>query len=456
MSALKRLETEKIPKLLMEFSIPAIVGSLVFALYNIVDRMFIGKGLGAYAMTGLSITFPIFTLYIAIGMLIGQGGGSLVSLRLGEGKKDEANKTLGNTVTLFTVFSILLMILGRIFLDDLLFLFGATENTLIYAKNYMSIINLLVFFDFMAMGMNNLMRAEGSSKLAMKYMVTGAIINVILDPILIFGFDMGIKGAAIATAFSNIVVTIAVFYHFIYSKNSNIKLKKENLILDPRTVKGIFKIGISPFVLQVTTSLIAVACNKTLLMYGGDMAVGAMGIVNSIYMFMAMTISGIRAGSQPIIGYNYGAGRFDRVVETLKISLIGSMFIAGFITLIAFFKGEFLINLFNDGNIEILRIGEKGLKIFLSMAVLNAFYMIGANYFQAINQAIKSIILNLTRQVVLFVPLFIILPKYYGIDGIWLIWPISDIIISLFTGYFLKKNIKELKIKQEKEVILTI
>lgn len=448
MDALRRLETEKISKLLMEFSIPAIVGSLVFALYNIVDRIFIGKGIGAYAMTGLSITFPIFTLYIAIGMLIGQGGGSIVSLRLGEGKKDKADKALGNTVTLFTVSSILLMILGRIFLDDLLLLFGATENTLGYARDYMSTINLLVFFNFMAMGMNNLMRSEGCSKLAMKYMIAGAVINIILDPILIFWFDMGIKGAAIATAFSNVVVTIAVFYHFIYSDKSHIKLKKENLILDRETVKEIFKIGVSPFTLQVTTSLVAVACNKTLLVYGGDLAVGAMGIVNSIYMFMSMIISGIRAGSQPIIGYNYGAGKFDRVVETLKISLVGSMLIAAFITLIAFFRGDVLINLFNDGNEEILRIGERGLKICLSMGVLNAFYIIGANYFQSIDQAAKSVVLNLIRQVVLFVPLFIILPKYYGIDGIWLIWPISDIVVFFFTGYFIRKNIGELKIRQ--------
>ncbi len=453
MSKLKRMETEKISKLLIEFSIPAIVGSLVFALYNIVDRMFIGKGIGAYAMTGLSITFPIFTLYIAIGMLIGQGGGSIVSIKLGEGKKDEADKTLGNTVALFTISSILLMILGKIFLDDLLLLFGATEKTLTYARDYMSIINLLVFFNFMAMGMNNLMRAEGSSKLAMKYMITGAIINVILDPILIFSLHMGIKGAALATAFANMIVTIAVFYHFIYSKNSHIKLKKENLILEFQTVKEIFKIGVSPFILQVTTSLVAVACNKTLLTYGGDMAVGAMGIVNSIYMFMSMTISGIRAGSQPIIGYNYGAGKFDRVTKTLKISLIGSMLIAGFITILAFFKGEMLINLFNDGNPDILRIGVRGLKICLSLATLNAFYVIGANYFQSINQAMKSVVLNLTRQVVLFVPLFIILPRYYGIDGIWLIWPISDILVFLFTGYFLRKNLKELKVRQVQSII---
>ena len=444
MGALKRLETERISKLLWEFSIPAIIGSLVFALYNIVDRMFIGKGIGAYAMTGLSITFPIFTLYIAIGMLIGQGGGSIISIRLGEGKKDLADRALGNTVTLFTISSILLMILGRIFLDDLLILFGATENTLTYARDYMSIINSLVFFNFMAMGMNNLIRAEGNSRIAMAYMVAGALINIVLDPILIFTFHMGIKGAALATAFANVVGSMAIFYHFIYSSKSHIKLHAKNLILDWKTVKEIVAIGVSPFSLQVTTSLAAVMCNKTLLTYGGDMAVGAMGIVNSIYMFLSMTISGIRSGSQPIIGYNYGARRYDRVTETLKLSITGAVALGALLTLGVFINADFFINLFNDGNEEILAIGSRGIKIYLALASLNAFYIIGANYFQSIEQAMKSVVLNLLRQVGIFIPLLLILPRYFGIDGVWYIFPLSDLFIFLVTGYFLRVHLKEI------------
>lgn len=444
MGALKRLESERISRLLWEFSIPAIIGSLVFALYNIVDRMFIGKGIGAYAMTGLSITFPIFTLYIAIGMLIGQGGGSIVSIRLGEGRRDMAERALGNTVTLFTISSILLMILGRIFLDDLLILFGATENTLTYARDYMSVINSLVFFNFMAMGMNNLIRSEGNSKIAMVYMVSGALINIVLDPILIFSLDMGIRGAALATAFANVVTALAILYHFTRSRRSHIKLRAKNLILDRKTVREIVAIGVSPFSLQVTTSLAAVICNKTLLTYGGDMAVGAMGIINSIYMFLSMTISGIRAGSQPIIGYNYGAKRYDRVTETLKLSICGAVALGVLLTLGVFINAEFFINLFNDGNREILDIGSRGIKIYLALASLNAFYIIGANYFQSIEEAMKSVVLNLLRQVGIFIPLLLILPRYFGIDGVWYIFPVSDLFIFLVTGYFLRTHLKEI------------
>jgi len=445
MNKLKRLEEEKISKLLMEFSIPAVIGSLVFALYNIVDRIFIGKGIGAYAMTAASITFPIFTLYIAIGMLVGQGGGSILSIKLGEGDKKGAEKALGNSFTLFTIFSFIIMALGVYFLDDLLIIFGATENTLEYAKDYMGVINLLVFFNFIAMGMNNLIRSEGNSKIAMSFMILGAVINIILDPILIFWFDMGIKGAAAATAISNIITGSMVIYHFVYSKKSHVKLKKENLILDKNTVKEIFSIGVSPFSLQVTTSFAAVLCNKSLLNYGGDMAVGAMGIINSIYMFMSMTISGIRAGSQPIIGYNYGAKRFDRVLDTLKLSLISAVTLGIIVTFGVFAAPEFLIGLFNDGNEEILSIGVRGLRIYLTFACLNAFYIIGANYFQSIGRAKKSVILNLVRQVGLFIPLLILLPKYFGIDGVWYIFPISDFIICILTAYFLKKHVDELK-----------
>ncbi len=450
MGALKRLESERISRLLWEFSIPAIIGSLVFALYNIVDRMFIGKGIGAYAMTGLSITFPIFTLYIAIGMLIGQGGGSIVSIRLGEGRRDMAERALGNTVTLFTISSILLMILGRVFLDDLLILFGATENTLTYARDYMSVINSLVFFNFMAMGMNNLIRSEGNSKIAMVYMVSGALINIVLDPILIFSLDMGIRGAALATAFANVVTALAILYHFTRSRRSHIKLRSKNLILDRKTVWEIVAIGVSPFSLQVTTSLAAVMCNKTLLTYGGDMAVGAMGIINSIYMFLSMTISGIRAGSQPIIGYNYGAKRYDRVTETLKLSIAGAVALGALLTLGVFINAEFFINLFNDGNREILAIGSRGIKIYLALASLNAFYIIGANYFQSIEEAIKSVVLNLLRQVGIFIPLLLILPRYFGIDGVWYIFPVSDLFIFLITGYFLRTHLKEI---EKREVI---
>jgi len=441
MNKLKRLEEEKISKLLMEFSIPAIIGSLVYALYNIVDRMFIGKGIGAYAMTAISVAFPIFILYVAIGMLIGQGGGSVLSIKLGEGDQKGAERALGNAFTLFCIATVTLMTLGFFFLDDLLIIFGATEHTITYASDYMTIINRLVFFTFIAMGMNNLVRAEGNSKIAMSLMMLGAVTNIILDPLFIFVFNMGIKGAAVATAFANALSGSLVLYHFIYGKSSNVKLRKENLKLHWGTVKEIISIGVSPFSLQVTSSLAAVICNKALLNYGGDMAVGAMGIVNSVYMFLNMTISGIRAGSQPIIGYNFGANRPDRVAKTLRLSIISAMTLGLLLTVGVFVNADFFIGLFNNGNEEIQKIGAHGIKIFLSLAVLNSFYIVGANYFQSIGSAKRSVILNLTRQVGLVIPLLFFLPNIFGIDGIWYIFPISDLIISIITFILIKSHL---------------
>jgi len=442
MGKLKRLESEKISKLLMEFSVPAIIGSLVFVLYNIVDRIFIGKGIGPYAMTAVSIAFPIFTLYVAIGMLIGQGGGTVLSIKLGQGDKEGAEKALGNSFTLFTIFSFIIMIVGVVFLDKLLIIFGATPNTLKYAKDYMGVINFFVFFNFIAMGMNNLIRSEGNSRIAAKFMIIGAVINIILDPILIFSLGMGIKGAGIATAIGNIISGSFVMYHFIKGKRSHVKLRRKNIMLEWVTVKEILAIGVSPFSLQVTSSFAAVMCNKTLLSYGGDMAVGAMGIINSIYMFMNMTISGIRSGSQPIIGYNYGAKRFDRVAETLKLSIIGAVSLGVILTTLIFIMPGVFINLFNNGNKEIEAIGVHGIRIFMMFAGLNAFYIIGANYFQSVGNAKISVFLNLLRQLIIFIPLLLILPKYFGIDGVWYIFPVSDLIIFLITLYFIKDHLK--------------
>ena len=445
MEKLKRLGEEKISKLLVEFSLPAIISSLVFALYNVVDRMFIGKCLGPYAMAGISITFPIFTIYIAVGMLVAHGGGSIVSLRLGEGKKNEANKVLGNVFTLYGVFSIILMIMGYIFMDRLMLIFGATENTIVYAKDYLYIINFLVFFDFIAMGVNNILRSEGNPKFSMIIMIAGALTNVFLDFIFIFVLDYGIKGAAMATAIANIVGSILIFYHFLYSDRSNIRLKLKYLKPDFKIIKEIFSIGISPFTLQLANSLVAVFANRALLTYGGDMAVGAMGAINSVFMFLMMTISGIIMGAQPLIGYNYGAKKYGRVKKILNTALLYGVIISLILTTFIMIKPEFFINLFNNGNAELLAIGKSGIRIFMALVVFNAIYVVGANYFQAVGQANKSLFLNIFKQIGLFIPMIIILPKYFGLNGVWFAAPVSDIIIFVTTGFFLIKNNKNLK-----------
>jgi putative MATE family efflux protein len=440
----EKLLNGSIPKLLLEFSIPAIIGSLVFALYNIVDRIFIGN-LGTYAIAGVSITFPIFTIIIAFGMFVGQGGAPLISIRLGQNNNEGASRVLSNVFLMFTIISIIMMCLFTIFLNKLLILFGASGNTLPYARDYMRIINFSIFFNFIALGMCNQIRAEGNSKLAMKAMLIGAILNIILDPIFIFYFKLGVSGAAYATAISNMVSAAFVMFYFTKSKKSILKIKLEYLKLEKEIIKEISKIGLSPLSLQLAASFVAVFANKALLKYGGDVAVGAMGIVNSVYLFMVIVINGINQGAQPIIGFNYGAERYGRVKDTLKIAIFSAMALAilGFI-IIEFFP-QILISLFNKSDAVLIDTTVSGIRIYLSMIILAVVQIIGASYFQSVGYPQKSIMLNLSRQVFLFIPLLLILPRIFGINGVWLTGAIADVVSFLITAVFMLKEMKRLE-----------
>ena len=442
-----RLLNGKISKLLFEFSVPAIISSLVFALYNIVDRIFIGS-LGTYAIAGVSITFPIFTIFIALGMFVGQGGAPLISMNLGQNQKEKANRVLGNVFLMFAIIGVSMTIIFTLCLNKLLILFGASANTLPYARDYMSIINFSVFFNFVAMGMNNQIRAEGNPKIAMRTMLIGAVLNIVLDPIFIFYFDMGVKGAAYATLISNFVSALLVILHFTVSDKSVIKLKFKYLNLDNDIVKEISRIGLSPLSLQMSASLVAVVANKNLLKYGGDVAVGAMGIINSVYLFMVIVVNGINQGSQPIIGFNYGAKRYDRVKEAFKIAIFSAISLAalGFV-IIEFFPGG-VISLFNKSDSALMETTINGIRIYLSMIVLAMVQIIGASYFQSVGYPKKSIILNLLRQVFLFIPLLLILPNIFGINGVWLTGAIADLISFLVTLYFVNGEMKRLDRKQ--------
>ncbi|MBV1821632.1 MATE family efflux transporter, partial [Coprococcus sp. MSK.21.13] len=317
----KQLGEEKVGTLLFKFSLPAIVGMLVNALYNMVDRVFIGRGVGALAISGLAVGFPLSIINMAFGMLIGIGSSTMISIKLGEKKKDEAERILGNALVLIILISICLSIIGLIFLDDILKIFGASQETLPYARDYMKYIMAGALLQNIGFGMNNIIRAEGNPKIAMATMLIGAIINTILDPIFIFVFKMGIKGAAIATIFAQTVSSIWVLYYF-FSGKSTLKIKRENLSLHKGTIKTIMSIGISPFSMQIAASLVTTILNKNLLTYGGDLAVGAMGIINSISMLFFMPMFGINQGMQPIIGYNYGAKQYKRVRKTLKLAIM--------------------------------------------------------------------------------------------------------------------------------------
>ncbi|MBZ9687038.1 MATE family efflux transporter [Clostridium estertheticum] len=447
MNQTKALGTEGIGKLLFKFSVPAITGMIVNALYNIVDRIYIGhiKGVGSYALSGLAITFPISVIIMAFGMLVGIGASAVISIRLGEKNKEAADDILGNAVILITIISIVLSVLGILFLNKLLIIFGASENSIPYAKAYIQIILMGAVFQNIGFGINNIIRAEGNPKMAMITMVFGAIINIILDPILIFGFNMGIQGAAIATVISQAFNTLWVLKYFTFKNSGSVlKIVKANLMLHSDIIKDIFAIGMAPFSMQIASSLVVILYNKGLYSYGGDLAIAAMGILNSVSMLIFMPIFGISQGIQPIIGYNYGAKSYTRVLKVLKYAVIAGTCIAtiGFITVQLFARP--LIAVFVGNNPDLINLGARGLRIDLIFLPILGFQILGASYFQAINEAKTSMILSILRQVIVLIPLILILPLFFKLDGLWLSQPVADLIATALTAFFLFKSIKKI------------
>ena len=318
----EELATKSITKLLIQYSVPAITGMLVNALYNIVDRIFIGNipQEGSLAITGIGITMPISTIILACGMLVGVGSTANISIKLGEGRREVAERIIGNNITLSVIIGLFITAIGLGFKEPILRAFGASEQTLPYANQYITIILMGTVFSVLGYSLNSNIRADGNPMIAALTMIVGCAINIILDPILIFKFGWGIKGAAIATVISQFVTAIWVLLYFVLKK-SNLKFKPSDLKLDAALVRMILAIGSAPFAMQLATSLVQVIANNALKTYGGDLAIGAMATISSISLIFLMPIFGLNQGSQPIIGYNYGAKQYSRVKETFLISL---------------------------------------------------------------------------------------------------------------------------------------
>lgn len=443
----KQLGEEKVGKLLLKFSIPAIVGMLVNALYNIVDRIFVGKGVSELAITAITVAFPISIIIMAFGMLVGIGAAATVSIKLGQKRKDEAEEILGNAFTLIIIVSLGVTILGLIFMEPLLKIFGASEVALPLAKQFISIILIGALLQNIGFGLNNVIRSEGNPKMAMMTMLIGAVLNTIFNPIFIFGLHTGIRGSALATIVSQTVCSIWVLQYFTKGK-STLKLKTKNFKLKTGIVKQIFSIGLSPFLMQLAASVITIVLNKGLATYGGDTAIAAMGIINSVSMLILMPIFGINQGVQPIIGYNYGAKNFARVKKALKLAILAATAIAttGFI-LVELFPRQ-IMNIFISGEgTALLSIGSRGIRMYLIMLPMVGFQIVSANYFQAVGKAKISIFLSLSRQVIVLLPLIIVLPQIFKLDGVWMAGPSSDFIASLITALFLIKELKKLERK---------
>ena len=436
------LGTDPIVKLLLKYSLPAIIGMMVNALYNVVDRMFIGNipNIGPMAITGLGVAMPIMTIVIAFGSLVGVGATTNVSIKLGEGKKDEAEKIIGNSICLAIVIGFILSIVGLLLLDKILITFGASEDTIVYAKSYMNVILFGTTFSIMSMMFSNLIRGDGNPKLSATIMIAGCGLNIVLDALFIFGFNMGIQGAALATVISQITSSILGLSYYLRGK-SNVKLKKKNLKLKIKIVASIFAIGCAPFAMQLTSSLIQVIFNTSLKTYGGDLSIGAMATISSINMIFVMPAFGFVQGMQPIVGFNYGAKNYDRVKKALNISLISATIVFLMGSLVIQLAPQVLVSMFNKDP-ELMNITIIGLKKYSFAMPIVGISIVGSNFIQSIGKAKISMILGLLRQVIILIPMVIILPKFFGLDGVWFSQPTADIVSAVITAIVLFKEIK--------------
>ncbi|KXZ40227.1 putative efflux protein, MATE family [Alkalithermobacter thermoalcaliphilus JW-YL-7 = DSM 7308] len=439
------LENERISKVLINLSIPATVAMMVNALYNIVDAIFIGRGVGTLAIGALAVVFPIQILIMGFAQMIGIGAASLISRSLGAKDNERVYQAVGNAYVLAVFIGLSITFIGLLFIENLLFIFGATQNILPYAKDYMSIILIGTIFHMFAVCSNNLIRSEGNAKVAMFTMIIGTGLNIILDPIFIFVFKLGVKGAAIATVLSQIASFLFIV-RYLYTGKSNLKIKMKYLKIEKEICLEIVSVGLSAFIRQVSGSVVAIVLNNSLRIYGLDIAISTFGIVNRIIMFLFMPLFGVIQGMQPIAGFNYGANKIDRVKQVIKLSIISTTIMAFIGTLFGQLFPENIITVFTKDT-QLIKNGASVLRIVISMVPIIGFQIVGAALFQSLGKAIPSIILSLLRQIIFFIPLVLILPRIYnlGLLGIWLAFPISDLLSTIVTAIFLKKEISKLE-----------
>ena len=439
---------EKISRLLVHYAIPAIVGMLVMSLYNIVDRIYIGQGVGPEAISGLALTFPVMTLSSAFGMLIGAGGAARISILMGKQEKDMAQKVLGNCFVLTIIIAALYSLVNYIWMNPILKAYGATDVTLPYARDYLCIIIPFTILNNMSFGFNNMMRASGYPAKAMITMLISALANVILDPIFIFVFKMGIRGAAVATVISMAITMVWVMLHFTNKKHT-ITFCKKGFKLNQRVIISIISIGMSPFLINLTAALVNVFFNRTLLSHGGDMAIGAFGIITSFTMMIVMLIIGLCQGMQPIVGYNYGANQPDRVMKTYKTVVI----IATAISMIGFLLAMFVPHIIVRGftkDLNMISMASHGMRLVMSMFPLVGFVIVTTNFFQSLGKAPKAIFLSLSRQVLFLLPMIWLLPRFFELDGVWVASGVADLIAFFISLFMLFRYGRLTKINQGK------
>ena len=440
----EKLGKEPLRKLFFTMAIPSVLAQLINVLYNIVDRIYIGhiKDIGSLALTGVGVTFPIIMVVSAFSAFAGQGGAPLASILLGAKDQEKAEKVLGSSTALLLVFSISLTLIFQILKTPLLYAFGASDNVIGFAQDYIGLYLWGTIFVMLSLGLNTFIGGQGNAKTAMFSVLIGAVTNIILDPIFIFVMNMGVKGAALATVISQAFSAIWVV-NFLISKKSSLKIKRENLKLDMKFVKKIGSLGCSPFIMQSTESLVLLTLNSGLQKYGGDLYVGSMSILISVLQLIFVPVSGIAQGVQPIISYNFGAGNRERVVKTFKVLLIVCLMATMFMGGIAVLFPNFYVKMFTESE-ELMKLTSKMMPIFtLGMCIFGIQQSIQVT-FLAMGQAKFSIFIALLRKVILLVPLAIILPRFLGVKGIYYAEPMADITSVVVASITFALNFKSI------------
>ena len=451
-SAALELGTERIRKLLVQYAVPAIIAMTASSLYNMVDSIFIGHGVGPLAISGLALTFPLMNLAAAFGSLVGVGAATLISMRLGQRDYETAQRVLGNVLVLNLIIGIAFGLVALLFLDPILYFFGASEATIGYAREYMTVILLGNVVTHMYLGLNSVLRASGHPRKSMYATINTVVINTILDPLFIFGFGWGIRGAAIATVLAQ-VISLVWQLRILSNKQELLHFRRGIYRLRKKIVRDMLAIGMSPFLMNLAACFIVILINKGLKEYGGDLMIGAYGIVNRLAFFFVMIVLGVNQGMQPIAGYNFGAKQYDRVMRVLKLTMIG----ATCVTTAGFLLGEFMprlaVGMFTSDE-ELIRLAVEGMRIVFICFPIIGFQMVATNFFMSIGMAGKAIFLSLSRQLLFLMPGLIFLPHIFDVhtrwDGSWGVWcsmPLSDFLASLVAGVMLFCQFRKFKAK---------
>jgi len=437
------LDDDRIGRLLLKLSLPAFFGMFVMTLYNVVDTVFIGHYVGSLGIAGLSIVFPVQMLSMGIGLMTGMGGASLISRLIGADNAPKAERTLGNAITSTIVLSAVLMIAGLVNPGFWLKLMGASETILPYARDYMIIVLSGMVFPTFAIALNGLVRAEGNARVAMIGMMIGAISNIILDAIFIIPLGMGIKGAALATVIAQLI-SVIYFMSYYFTGKSFLKIHSRNLVFEWNILKEILAIGIASLARTLATSLSVIFVNRMLVAYGGDLAVSAYGIVNRIMMFAIMPGITIGQALQPVLGFNYGAKRYDRALKAIKIAIAAATGICIVVFLVLYFVPETFIHIFTADN-ELIALASYATKrVFLALYLVG-FMMVGSLIFQSVGKTTQSFVTAISRPFLFLIPMIFILPQFLQLDGVWLAFPIAEALTFLLTLALLIPQIREFR-----------